>query len=151
VKRIVIATDGSDAAREAVRVGLELAREQDGDVTFVHVVPPFDPGPMGIGVPGLTQHRIGEADRAPLVDAERIAREENVRAQSALLTGDAVDEIVALADSLAADLIVIGSRGHAGLASALLGSVSRGVMHETRRPVVVVRAVETPAVAAAAH
>jgi nucleotide-binding universal stress UspA family protein len=151
MKRIVIATDGSDAAREAVHVGLELAREQDAEVMFVHVVPPFDPGPMGLGVPGLTPHWISEADRAPLVEAERIAREGNIRAQSALLKGDAVDEIVALADSLAADLVVIGSRGHAGLASALLGSVSRGVMHETRRPVVVVRAAETPAVAAAAH
>jgi nucleotide-binding universal stress UspA family protein len=140
MKKIVIATDGSEAAREAVHVGLELASEQGADVTFVHVVPQFDPSPMGIGLPALAPHRITQADRSPLVDAERLARECDVSAQSALLKGDATDEIVALADSLDADLVVVGSRGHGSLASTLLGSVSRGVMHETRRPVVVVRA-----------
>jgi len=151
MKRIVIATDGSGAAREAVRVGLELAAEQGAKVTFVHVVPSFDPGPLGIGVPGVSPHRITQADQAPLVAAERAAREQDVSAQSALLKGEPVDEIVTLADSIDADLVVIGSRGHGGLASALLGSVSRGVMHETRRPVVVVRASETRAPAAVTH
>jgi nucleotide-binding universal stress UspA family protein len=151
VKRIVIATDGSDAAREAVRVGLELAMEQGAKVTFVHVVPSFDPGPLGVGVPGVSPHRITQADQAPLVEAERVARAHGVSAQSAVLKGEPVAEIVTLADSIDADLLVIGSRGHGGLASALLGSVSRGVMHETRRPVVVVRASETPAPAAVAN
>ena len=55
------------------------------------------------------------------------------------MRGDPVDEIVAFADAFDADLIVVGSRGHGALASALLGSVSRGILGETRRPVLVVR------------
>ena len=39
MKQIVIATDGSPSAREAVDVGLELAKDQGADVTFVHVLP----------------------------------------------------------------------------------------------------------------
>ena len=57
-----------------------------------------------------------------------------------MLRGDPVDEIVAYADTVDADLIVVGSRGHGAVASALLGSVSRGVLREARRPVLVVRA-----------
>jgi nucleotide-binding universal stress UspA family protein len=37
MKQILIATDGSPSAQEAVDVGLELAKEQGADVTFVHV------------------------------------------------------------------------------------------------------------------
>ena len=53
--------------------------------------------------------------------------------------GDVVDEIVAYADVVDADLIVLGSRGHGSLATAALGSVSQGVPHEARRPALVVR------------
>src|SRR5207244_11335629 len=100
---------------------------------------------------GATPPRITEAGQGPLLEAEQRAREQDVLAQAALVQGDPVNEIVALADSIDADLVVIGSRGHTGLASAVLGSVSRGVMHETRRPVVVVRASETRAPAAVTH
>ena len=54
-----------------------------------------------------------------------------------LLTGDTVDEIVAYADSHDVDLIVVGSRGHGAIANALLGSVSQGVLRESRRSVLV--------------
>jgi nucleotide-binding universal stress UspA family protein len=56
-----------------------------------------------------------------------------------------VDEIVSYADTIDADLIVIGSRGHGAFLNALLGSVSRGVLHEARRPVLVVRAARVAA------
>jgi nucleotide-binding universal stress UspA family protein len=139
MKTILIATDGSPAAGEAVRTGLELAVEQNAEVVFTHVVPPVGPGPLGLGVPALVQRSVEPSDELPLAEAERVAAAVGVPARSQLLQGDVVDEIVALGDSLDVDLIVVGSRGHGGLASTLLGSVSRGVMRETRRPVVVVR------------
>jgi nucleotide-binding universal stress UspA family protein len=139
VNRILIAVDGSAAAREAERVGLELAAEHGARVTFVHVVPRYEPGPIGIGVPALRERHVAEADRRPLRDAEENACLQDVPADTVLARGDAIAGIVSTADAIDADVIVVGSRGHGGLTSALLGSVSRGVMRRTRRPVVVVR------------
>jgi nucleotide-binding universal stress UspA family protein len=150
-KKILIATDGSASAREAVETGLELATEQDAEIMIVHVAPRLDVYPWsGVGVASAFPHELTAADRAPLVEAEQLASERGVDATTELLRGDPIDEIVAYADSEDVDLIVIGSRGHGAFASALLGSVSLGVMHETRRPVLVVRSAQhaaQPAVA----
>jgi|SRR5581483_11650175 len=141
MKRILIATDGSPASVEAVEFGLELAEENDAAVLFVHVAPALDAVPMvGIagGIPHVA-HQLDAHDRAALEEAEALAAERGVRANSKLLVGNVVDEIVAYADAQDVDLLVVGSRGHGVFASALLGSVSRGVLNESKRPVLVVR------------
>ena len=144
MERILIAVDGSPASCEAVEFGVELAAEQDAAVTLVHVVPPMDVIPVtafGMGV-GARPHVVSEEDRQPLVEAKAIAEQHGLGPTAKLLIGSAVDEIVACADDLDVDLIVIGSRGHGTLTSALLGSVSRGVLSESRRPVAIVRGLE---------
>ena len=146
---IVIATDGSPSAREAVEFGLDLAAEQRASTVFVHVVPLVDVVPTGgFGMSSAQEHLVNEDDRRPLEEAAALAAERGVETNTELLLGDPVDEIVAYADSLDADLIVVGSRGHGAFASALLGSVSRGVLHEARRPVLVVRGTGVPAAVA---
>ena len=140
MKKIVVATDGSPSSAEAVAFGVELARDLDAELTFVHVAPMVDVAPMlGYPVVGAIPHHTSAADAAPLEHALVYAGAHGVAAESELLVGDTVDEIVAFADSRDADLIVLGSHGHGSIAAALLGSVSRGVLHEARRPVVVVR------------
>lgn len=153
MKKIVIATDGSPSARQAVTFGLELASAQDAEAIFVHVVPAIDLLPMsGYGLVGALPYEPTAADRAPLAEAAGVAERQGVQAGVELLAGDPVDEIVAYADSIDADAIVVGSRGQGAITSALLGSVSRGVLHEARRPVLVVGGVparvEAPAAAA---
>jgi nucleotide-binding universal stress UspA family protein len=147
--KIVITTDGSDSAREAVGFGLELAAEHDtAEVVFVHVAPEVDVAPMGgFGMTTAAPHEIGDYDLRPLEDAVALAQERGIEARTELLRGETVCEIVAYADTMDADLIVVGSRGHGALSSALLGSVSRGVLHEARRPVLIVRGRKVPALA----
>ena len=151
MENIVIATDGSPSAQEAVKFGLELSADHGATVTFVHVAPAVDLLPGGVfGVTVAVQHETTDADAEPLDAAREAAQEKGIRAHTTLLKGDPVDEIVAYADTIDADLIVVGSRGHGTIASALLGSVSRGILREARRPVLVVRGIPAHAEAAIA-
>jgi nucleotide-binding universal stress UspA family protein len=144
MKKIVIATDGSPSALEAVEYGLELAADHSADPIVVHVAPATEVLPVaayGMGAPVSVPHEPDEHDRASLDEAVEIAAQHGLDAKTELLVGDAAHAIVTFANSVDADLIVVGSRGHGAIAGALLGSVSRRVLHEAKRPVLVVRAV----------
>jgi nucleotide-binding universal stress UspA family protein len=150
MKTMLIATDGSDSAHEALEFGLDLAAEQDARAFVVYVAPAVDVMPYAnfAVVAPTVPHEFSEHDRETLNEALEIAVEKDVDVQTELLKGNPADEIVAFADTIDADLIVVGSRGHGAIASALLGSVSRGVLHESRRPVLVVRGTHVAAEAA---
>jgi nucleotide-binding universal stress UspA family protein len=150
MKKIVIATDGSESAQQALEFGLDLAAEQGATPFLVHVAPAVDVVPSaGFAVPAQTvPHEPEHQDRVALREAAEIAAKKGVTAKTELLVGFPADEIVAFADNIDADLIVVGSRGHGAIASALLGSVSRAVLHNSRRPVLVVREARVAAEAA---
>jgi len=80
-----------------------------------------------------------DSSALPTYLVSQLAAEHGVQSTFKVLTGDPADEIVAYADTIDADLIVMGSRGRGAVTSALLGSVSHGVLHEARRPVLVAR------------
>lgn len=152
MQRILVATDGSRSSVEAVAFGVDLASEHNTELIFVHVVPLLDVVPaMGFGgISGALPHDIGEYDQALLDEAAASAAEHEIVATTALLRGDPVDEIVTYADTHDVDLIIVGSRGHGAFTSALLGSVSRGVLADAKRPVLIVRAAPVPAPATSA-
>jgi nucleotide-binding universal stress UspA family protein len=142
LRRILIATDGSPASEDAVHVGIEYAVTGAAEeVVFVHVVPPIDGMFNAFGPGGALPHEFDDDDRAPLEEAQAEAERRGVTSRTKLLKGTdtTAGQIVAYAESIDADLIVVGSRGHGAVASTLLGSVSRGVLHESKRPVLVVR------------
>ena len=137
---ILVATDGSRSAKEAVDFAIELAAEHEAALLVVHVVgvldfvndDPEDAGYAVIHEPTARDHVVLEAVAAR-------ATERGVSARTSLRFGSAVDEIVAYADACDVDVIVVGTRGHGRVASALLGSVSLGVMRRSTRPVLIVR------------
>ena len=138
MKRIVIACDGSEAGREALEQGLELARASGAVATLVHVR--HAPLPI-VGDPfyerGLSR-QLGHG-RDVLDEARALAADIGVAAETELLEGDPAERIVELARLRAADLVVVGCRDRGPIAEALLGSVSRAILHRADRPVLVAR------------
>ena len=137
MNRIVIATDGSEGAWAAVQDGVELAYEVGAEVTFVtvrHDLPLF-------GQPHYQEHltRQLEQARAALDRAEAEADHRGVLHESEIVEGDPASKIAEIARTWNADLLVVGSRGHGGLASALIGSVSRALLTRSPAPVMIVR------------
>jgi nucleotide-binding universal stress UspA family protein len=134
---ILIATDGSPVARAAVERGLDLAEDVHADVVFLAVRRP--PVPV-FGDPYWQTSITNELGRLRPALAAAVAEAEarGIDADYDLLEGDAAEEILRLARSRDVDLIVIGSRGLGAVKSAILGSVSKRVLHEAERPVLVV-------------
>ena len=138
MKRLLIATDGSPAAQIAVEDGVELARDLDARVLFVYV----KPRPSGLlGEPFYQRRLTREAAeaRAALATAMDAAEKLGVEGDWEILEGEPAVEIMAIAAERDADLIVVGSRGFGAIAGTLLGSVSRAVVHDADRPVLVAR------------
>lgn len=146
MKRILVATDGSEAAVEATRCAIELAAEENAELVVAHVVRELDlvPGSV-LQIGGAFPHQPDAHDFEVLRDAAALAQEHGVTATTVLLRGETVEEVVRYADDRAVDLVVVGTRGLGAVRRALLGSVSQGLLRESRRPVLIVRAAAVPA------
>jgi nucleotide-binding universal stress UspA family protein len=146
MKRILIATDGSDGANIALDEGFALAAETGTEALVVYVR--ARPASF-LGAPYYQDVLAEEARhaRAVITNAKHHASRFDVEVDYEVLEGDPVDAILVLGRSRDVDLIVVGSRGLGTVRSLVLGSVSNALLHQADRPVLVAR---TPTVAAAA-
>jgi nucleotide-binding universal stress UspA family protein len=138
MKTILVGTDGSDSAGEALHFAIDLARETGAELHVVSVRPPTF---HGRGGPMLPMTPVAEVHGAAIIAdaAADEARTAGVRAQSHEARGDEAEAIRAMADQLDVDLVVVGSHGHGAIGAALVGSVSRALVKHCTRPLTVVR------------
>ena len=142
-KQIVVPVDGSETSMLAVTKAAGLAKAFGSEVTAVYVL---DPYPFtGVGADfayGQAQYlsaATAEANTA-LESVKKLMDEQGVPVKTMVGEGHAVHEgIVRVADSVGADLIVMGSHGRRGLEKLVLGSVAQRVLSTARIPVLVVR------------
>ncbi|MGW4472697.1 universal stress protein [Nonomuraea sp. NPDC004354] len=133
---IVVGFDDHSAA--ALRFAFEEAARRGARLRAVHAWQPPTVSPFVLGADPIFEELFAAArHRAVLVLQRWRDRHPQVRVVEEIVPGGAVAAIRRA--SASADLVVVGSRGRGLFGSALLGSVSRGVLHESRCPVAVVR------------
>jgi nucleotide-binding universal stress UspA family protein len=142
--RILVATDGSREAELAVTTAADLAKSTDSELHVVHVGEvPLVYHPERHAYRAEYEEHEKESQRLLEAQVQRIegagATEAHTEAQAHLRMGRADEEIVGLAQSIDAGLIVMGSRGHGRLRRALVGSVSESVVRHAHCPVTIVR------------
>jgi nucleotide-binding universal stress UspA family protein len=130
-REILVAVDGSRESQRALAHAAALARDEHARLTLVTVIAPVTVSP----VPTLTSAAcVRDAYAEVLADA-RDSVPDDVGVTTILIDGSPAREIVRLAKTGRFDLVVMGTHGRGRLAGALLGSVSREVLHCARMPV----------------
>ena len=147
-KKLLLATDGSEEAELATRAAIELAEGTGSELHVVYVEPLPDFMKNDVGTPSYDRqlYKIIEGEgRETLrkLDWSVKAAGGSV-AEAHLRMGVVAEEIVACADELEVDLIIVGSRRLRGIKRALAGSVSESVFRQARCPVMVVRPKDNP-------
>lgn len=143
--QIVVGTDGSETAGEAVRQAVELAKQTGARLNIVSAYEPVSPRRVEgeqAEAPADVQHEIGPREDVNLVldAAAATAREDGVAdVQTVPVEGDPAEALLNAAESVDADLIVVGNRGMTGARRFLLGSVPNKVSHHAPCSVLIVR------------
>ena len=150
---VVVAFDGSEPSKAAIRAaatlfpGRRLLVASVWEPGLAMATMPAPPGSTGLAYPLPSADEIATVDRLERDHASSLADAGVQLATSlgadavALAVPDGADiaeTVVGIADDHHAAAIVVGSRGRGGI-KAMFGSTSRRVLHDARRPVVVVR------------
>jgi nucleotide-binding universal stress UspA family protein len=141
---IVVGTDGSETATEAVRSAVDLAKSIGAKVQLVSAYEPVSNQRLreeSTQVPEDMQWMVNPREDvdATLAAASEIAQEAGVEAERFARQGDPADAILDVAEETKADLIVVGNKGMTGARRFLLGSVPNKVSHHAPCSVLIIR------------
>lgn len=141
---IVVGTDGSETARQAVRQAIALAKPLGAKLQIVSAYEPVSDTRLreeAQQAPQDLQWMVNPREdvEATLKEAAEIASEEGVQAETFARQGDPADAILDVAEENGSDLIVVGNKGMTGAKRFLLGSVPNKVSHHAPCSVLIIR------------
>ena len=141
---IVVGTDGSDTAKEAVRQATDLAKALGASLHLVSAYEPIGEGRLREErqeVPDDLQWMVNPREDvdATLQEAAETAKEAGVDVETFARQGDPADAILDVAEEQKADLIIVGNKGMTGAKRFLLGSVPNKVSHHAPCSVLIIR------------
>ena len=138
---IVVGTDGSDTARQAVIEAAETARATGAKLVVVSAYTPVAAHVQAGGDPEAADWNIGPdvLVEGVLTDATSASAASGVKVETRAVRGDPADALIEVAEQEGADLIVVGNKGMTGARRFLLGSVPNKVSHHAPCSVLIVR------------
>jgi len=145
ILNILVAVDFSDYSRAALDYATFLAEGFGATLTLAHAVEPYI-YPEDLSA-GLTIDQIDSRwmqKQKEKMETLRQTIKEGIPAVVVVTMGTAWNQIIAMAKSWNADLIVIGTHGRTGLKHALMGSTAERVVRHATCPVLVVHAPGNP-------
>lgn len=142
--RIVVGTDGSETAAEAVRQATDLAKQTGAEIDLVSAFEPVSQSRLReerVDAPSDIAHTISPSEDVDgmLAEAAKSVEEQGVKVSTFARQGDPADAILDLADERKADLIIVGNKGMTGAKRFLLGSVPNKVSHHAPCSVMIIR------------
>jgi nucleotide-binding universal stress UspA family protein len=143
---IVVGTDGSATATQAVREAVDVAKAVGATLELVSAYTPVSEQRLRAerrDAPEDVQWAINPKQEVEgsLNDAAEIAREAGVEVNTHAREGDPADAILDVAEELKAELVIIGNKGMTGAKRFLLGSVPDKISHHAPCSVLIVRTV----------
>jgi nucleotide-binding universal stress UspA family protein len=143
-RSIVVGTDGSGTARQAVREAIGLAAALGAAIELVSAYEPVAGQRLreeAREAPQDLQWMINAREdvEATLREAAEEVRAAGVAVRTYAREGDAADAILDVAEENGADLIVVGNKGMTGAKRFLLGSVPNKVSHHAPCSVLIIR------------
>ncbi|HPT19174.1 MAG TPA: universal stress protein [Methanothrix sp.] len=144
IKRIMVATDGSDAGRRASDVAVDIARRSAGSIIAVYVMDIYRLAhlPGYATLPGLKDKilELMEDEGQVATDyVEARSREAAVPCKKIVSQGSPAEEILRVSRLEGADILVIGSHGRSALERVLLGGVAEKVVLQSSIPVLLMK------------
>jgi nucleotide-binding universal stress UspA family protein len=139
-RKVIVGYDGSDNAKRAVERAASVAASTGAHLGIVVVVNPFVPvyGPISYYPPDFADQVTKEGQKF-LDEAMSIAKKFTQDVGGSVEQGHAAQIILELADSEAADLIVLGRRGISGIERFVMGGVSSSVVGHSKCDVLIVK------------
>ena len=141
---IVVGTDGSDTAKEAVRQATDLAKMTGSSIDLVSAYEPVSSARLreeAQQVPKDLEWMVNPREdvEATLDTALEQIKEAGVQVEKFAREGDPADAILDVAEERSAGLIVVGNKGMTGAKRFLLGSVPNKVSHHAPCSVMIIR------------
>jgi nucleotide-binding universal stress UspA family protein len=143
-ERIVVGTDGSDTAGEAVRQATALAKATGAKLDIVSAYQPVSGSRIreeSGEIPGDVAYAVGPKEDVNVIldSAAGPAQEDGVEVRTHAREGDPADAILNVAEETGASVIVVGNKGMTGARRFLLGSVPNKISHHAPCSVYIAR------------